>query len=680
MNLNTHLSDILFRGHRSGIPPKRGKPVELSLQRNQAVWLLAAAAFTLAAHLPKLPIWVILFCTSLLIWRGWLLWHGKAAPSRWLLPPLVLGVAICIYVYLGQIVGKTPGLIFLAALLCLKLLETRNMRDIRVVVLLCFFLQFGLFFSDQSLPAAALALIALLITLGSQIALADPSSSSRERLKMGAILLAQGIPFMVVLFVLFPRPLSPLWGIPADMAATSGLSNSMSPGTISNLILSDSLAFTAEFDGSHPTPANRYWRGPVLSRLDGSTWHLVTHLPGDLPAYRPTGRSFDYQIVLEPHQQNWLPTLDYPDGPVEGVRFSRDYQALTRRPVTSRTQFTLSSFPDTAVGLNEPSLTLEQALQLPTQINPRARALAAELKAETPQQTVGRILGWFMEGEFRYTLQPPLLKENGIDRFLFETRAGFCEHFSGAFVFLARAADVPARVVTGYQGGRVNPLTQAISVRQSDAHAWAEVWYAERGWVRVDPTALVVPMRIDFGLEGALERGLPFMLRPEFSWLRQLRDGWEAASTQWNRQIIAYDGKRQSDLMKSLGLDDFSPSTAFGTVSIAVALLMVAFYCWAQYRRNDGGLDPLDRAWVKFSARLAPLGLARMHDEGPLDYARRLAAARPADADLLTSICTRYACLRYRYRSSPPHTEIDELARAIHTLGLKQEAPTHHQH
>ena len=667
--LSTRLSGILSRTRSDGASPKRGKPVEVSLRRDQAVWLLAATALTLIAHLPKMPAWVTMYCAALLVWRGWLLWHGKAAPPRWVLPPLVLGVAICIRLDLGLFFGKTPGLIFLAALLCLKLLETRNMRDIRVMALLCFFLQFGLFFNDQSLPAAIMAFAALLVTLGSQVALADPSSSSRERLKIGAMLLAQGIPFMAALFVLFPRTIPPLWGIPADTTAISGLSDSMSPGTISEMILSDELAFTVEFDGARPTPTDRYWRGPVLNRFDGRTWHMTGRPLAEYPAYTPSGRHFGYRIMLEPHQQHWLPALDYPAGPVEGVRFSRDLQALTKQPVINRTQFAFSSFPSTPVGLNEYPSILSQALMLPERGNPRARALAAELKARTPEKTISQILDWFLDGQFTYTLQPPILKEDGIDFFLFETRAGFCEHFAGSFVFLARAADIPARVVTGYQGGHINPITKAISVRQSDAHAWAEVWYSGQGWVRVDPTALVAPMRIDRGLEGALKRGLPFMLRPEYSWLRQMRDGWEAAATKWNRHIVAYDGGQQHDLLKSFGLGDVSTSKTLGASSIAIALLMAAFYSWAKFRRNDGGLDPLDQAWVRFSNRLALFGLARMPDEGPINYARRLSAARPADASTLTSICTRYACLRYRL--PPLRTEVDALALTIDTLVLR---------
>jgi transglutaminase-like putative cysteine protease len=400
---------------------------------------------------------------------------------------------------------------------------------------------------------------------------------------------------------------------------------------------------------------------------------MAARLPKEIPAYTPSGRRFDYKIILEPHQKHWIPALDYPAGPVEGARFSLDFQTLAQHPISSRRRFAFSSFPDTEVGLKEyqyPAM-LDLARRLPQEGNPRARALAAQLKTKTPQQTVGQILDWFSEEQFIYTLQPPRLGEDSIDSFLFETRAGFCEHYAEAFVFLARAADIPARVVTGYQGGQVNPINGTVSVRQSDAHAWAEVWYVRRGWVRVDPTALVAPMRIERGLEGALDRGLPFMLRPEYSWLRQMRNGWEAVATQWNRLLITYDGDRQRNLLKSFGLDGFSKTVAFGAASIVTALLLAAFYGWSQLRRNRGGVDPLDKAWARFSTRLAPFGLARKPAEGPLDYARRLSSARHADSDALASICTRYAYLRYR--SPPLRAEVDALARAIDTLSLKRE-------
>ncbi|MDR2030808.1 MAG: DUF3488 and transglutaminase-like domain-containing protein [Azoarcus sp.] len=655
---------FFFRGIVSG---------ETALRRNQGAWLLAAVALTVSLHFVSLPGWTIAFCTLLLLWRGWRLWRGKSAPTRWLLLPLAIIAVVGVRLSYGYFLGKTPGLALLVVLLSLKLLETRDMRDIRAVVLLCLFLQFGLFFNDQSLPAAIMVLVAALVALGSQISLADPNSSARTRLKTGAILLVQGLPFMVVLFLLFPRVISPLWGIPHDTSGTTGLSDTMTPGSISELVLSDALAFTAEFDGPPPPPALRYWRGPVLNDFDGRTWRLRLRAQRDVPDYTPSGRRFEYQLMLEPHRQHWLPVLDYLAGPVRNVLFSRDFQATSRTPVTSRTQFGFVSFPDIQVGANEAAWEINLARDLPEHGNPRARVLAAELRAKTPEQTVQRIIAWLTAAGFVYTLQPPLLNEDSIDFFLFETRMGFCEHFAGAFVFLARAADVPARVVTGYQGGYINPVDGAMIVRQSDAHAWSEVWLAGRGWVRVDPTALVAPRRIDDGLARSLRAGdaLPLLLRPELSWLRQLRYHWEALDNGWNRMVVAYDESRQNDLLERFGLNTVSLEKILPVIIIATVLPMAMLYFWAQRSRNDS--DLLDRAWARFSARLARHGLARHSAEGPLDYGRRLAAARPADAETLAAICALYARLRYRPPAS--REELRTLARAIAALRLQKTHP-----
>ncbi|MDR3212382.1 MAG: DUF3488 domain-containing protein, partial [Azoarcus sp.] len=258
--MSAHLSQSLSFGYAvSG---------ETALRRDQNFWLLAVVALTIAPHCLNLPVWVNALCIALLIWHGWRTWHGQAAPTRWLLAPIVLAAAIGVRLSFGYFLGKTPGLTFLAILLSLKLLESRNMRDIRVVVLLCFFLQFGLFFNSQSLPSAVFAMTAALLALGSQISLADPASGARERLRLSALLLVQGLPFMVIFFILFPRAISPLWGIPNE-SSISGLSDSMSPGTISEMVLSVELAVPADFDGPRPAPFERYWRGPVLSRCVG---------------------------------------------------------------------------------------------------------------------------------------------------------------------------------------------------------------------------------------------------------------------------------------------------------------------------------------------------------------------------------------------------------------------------
>src|SRR5690606_25782031 len=138
--------------------------------------------------------------------------------------------------------------------------------------------------------------------------------------------------------------------------------------------------------------------------------------------------------------------------------------------------------------------------------HPRAVEMARSWRSQGlgDEEIVDRALRMFNEQEFYYTLQPPLAVDDAIDQFLFETRQGFCEHYAAAFTVLMRAAGIPARVVTGYQGGTLNPVGGYVIVRQRDAHAWAEVWLGEKGWVRVDPTAAVAPNRILGGIETAL--------------------------------------------------------------------------------------------------------------------------------------------------------------------------------
>ena len=642
-----------------------------TLQPDQGAWLLSAAALTLAPHLLTLPLWVSALSVLLLGWRASLLWQGRRPPNTYLTVLIAVGAGIGVRVAFGHFFGKDPGLAFLALLLGLKLLETSTMRDIRAAILLCFFLQLGVFFDNQTLPVAALALGASLLSIGALLSLSDPAAGTRERLRTSALLLAQGLPFMLVLFVLFPRIEGPLWGLPADAhSGMSGLSDTMAPGSISELSLSEAIAFRAEFAGAPPRPAQRYWRGPVLSAFDGSTWRAARQFEGDRPPYTPSGPRIDYRITLEAHNQRWLLALDYPADAPEDVLYSTTFQALNRQALRSRTRLDLAAYPETVVGLDETAPVLNAALRLPPGGNPRTRALARELAAAStsPADTLARTLERMREIDLTYTLRPPLTGSNGVDAFLFETRRGFCEHFASAFVFMMRAAGVPARVVTGYQGGEINPVDGSMIVRQSDAHAWAEVWLPQRGWVRVDPTALAAPGRIESGLASALPAGeaLPLFMRPQFSWLRDLRFRWEAVSNSWNQWVLGYNSERQREFLSRLGLGELRWSTWIGILGVAAAGLMGLLFAWAQ--RQAQASDPLDRAWANFSARLARHGLGRHPAEGPLDYGHRLAQALPGHAAEITDITTRYANLRYRPPATPE--AVRELKRRIRTLKL----------
>lgn len=643
-----------------------------SLRRDQGSWLLGAAALTLAPHVDTLPTWVAVLAFGLLGWRASLLWRGRMATSKWLVLMLALAAGIAVRFEFGHFFGKDPGVALLAILLGLKLLETRTMRDIHAAVLLCFFLQLAVFLENQSPLFALLALGACLLSIGSLLALTDPHASQRERLRTSALLLVQGLPFMLILFVLFPRVQGPLWGLPADAhRAVTGLSDSMSPGSIAELSQSSEIAFRAAFEEAPPPPHLRYWRGPVLTHFDGSTWRASRHERAEHPYYTPAGPQLRYQLTLEAHNQHWLLAMDFAGGPVDGIRFGSDYQALSVQPVRTRSRFELNAYPETPVGLDESSRVLDSARRLPADGNPRSRQLVAELSADTPTPAIllERVIDYLRQSELRYTLRPPLMREDSVDTFLFVAQRGFCEHFSSAFVFLMRAAGVPARVVTGYQGGEINPVDGSLVVRQSDAHAWAEVWLDGRGWVRVDPTALAAPQRIESGLSAALpaSEALPLLMRPEMAWLRTLRHQWDAASNHWNQWVLGYNQARQLELLSELGLDTPRWQVLIGGMMLAVLVVMAALLAWAMHYRNPA--DALDKAWAAFSRKLAHVGLERHPAEGPLDYGARLARARPLDASALQEITSRYAALRYR-PPAPVH-EVLELKRRIRKLNLR---------
>ena len=649
----------------------RALPQE-ALRRDQGGWLLATALVTLAPYAGYYPVWVSVLCAAVLVWRGVLLWYGRRPPHRVI--PVLLGVAACIGVRFefGYFFGKDPGVALLGLLLVLKLLESGSNRDIRAGILLCFFLQLGLFFDNQSLPIAGLTLIGCLLAVISLLALADTHADNAERVRTAGLLMAHGLPFMVLFFVLFPRLDSPLWALPTDGRARTGLSDSMQLGGISQLSLSDEIAFRATFEGNSPEPAIRYWRGPVLTQFDGVTWRPFPVEISRQPFYQPTGRALRYRVTLEPHNQRWLLGLDFPVAGFQDAIYTEDFQVLLRRPLSQRARFDFTAYPETPVGVEgQREQVLAEALRLPTSTNPRTFAFAKTLaeNAATPDVIVQRGLDYLRQSGFIYTLEPPPLGANSIDEFLFDTRAGFCEHFSAAFVFMMRAANVPARVVTGYLGGEINPIDGSLVVRQSDAHAWAEVWLEGKGWVRVDPTSQAAPRRVENGMVSALPEGaaVPFMLRQNSAWLRELRFRWEAMSNAWNQWVLGYDFERQRALLERLGLEYTSWSVLIWGIAIGSFGLFGLLLGWSMLQRRKR--DPLERIWDDFCARMRRKGYPRQVSEGPVDYGRRLAIAFPAQAESLLRICNEYA--RLRYRPPAPSEAIKTLMKHVRSLKVK---------
>lgn len=592
--------------------------------------------------------------------------HFNQPPTHGMVTSLLaVALAAGIALEYRQILGKDPGLALLAGLLCLKQFEVRSGRDLRAAIFLALFLQFGLFFRSQDIPTAALALLGTWAGLAALVSQRVDDGLKIPARYAGALLL-QGLPVMVLLFVLFPRVQGPLWGLPEDtFAAKTGLSDSMTPGSIGELVQSDAIALRARFAGAVPPPEQRYWRGPVLDSYDGRTWRPGNRRWSTSPAYQVEGKSYRYELTLEPLEHPWLLALDFPAAGIPNARYGSNLQLVASQPIRNRTRLTVTSYPETSVGLQETPENLDLARQLPKEGETRSRALAQSLRARSgsDRAVLQATLDYFRQAGLLYTLTPRPLSGDPVDSFLFETRQGFCEHFAASFVFLMRAAGVPARVVTGYLGGEINPVDQVMVIRQSDAHAWAEVWLDQQGWVRVDPTALAAPLRQSAGLAQALPFGepLPFMLRGNLDWLRSLRNHWEAFNHSWDRWVLGYTPERQLELLSRLGLGHADWKRLAIALAGGFCLVMLGLLAW--HLRPQRRLDPLDREWHRFCRRLAARGIGRLPWEGPIAYAERASLALPQWAPAIAQIARRYATLRYG-----PGAPSGEFARFQHDI------------
>ncbi|HEX9180208.1 MAG TPA: DUF3488 and transglutaminase-like domain-containing protein, partial [Burkholderiales bacterium] len=573
---------------------------------------------------------------------------------RWLLLPMAVAGFAGVFLSFGTVFGRNSGVALLTVLIGLKLLETRSLRDANLVVFLSYFLVITNFLYSQTIPTAIYLLgVVFVITLTLlRLNCASEPPPLRERLRIAGVLLGQSVPLMLMLFVFFPRIPGPLWGLPTDAhSGVSGLADRMSPGTISELLLSDDVAFRVDFlGGAPPPPALMYWRGPVLVNYDGKTWRMPRLGFVTRPDLQVSGPSILYEVTLEPHHKPWLFALEMPSTKPPRSSFSTEFQLLAMRTVRERTRYTLESHTSYRIGLREPESELRRSLELPEGFNPGARELAEGWRAAAadPVEIVQRALAHFRTEPFAYTLNPPLLGQHGVDDFLFRTRRGFCEHYASAFTFLMRAAGVPARVVLGYQGGEANPMGGYVIVRQADAHAWSEVWIAERGWVRVDPTAAVAPERVESGIQAALPEGesLPLLLRADLEWLLQIRLTLDSIGFRWNQWVVGYNPERQLDLMSRLGMRAPDWRTMAVWLLAGAGTLLLVFGVW-MLRRLAATSDPVLAAWRRFCRKLERAGLPRRPGEGPRDYCERIKGHRPALSEAVERITALYISLRY---------------------------------
>jgi transglutaminase-like putative cysteine protease len=634
------------------------------------LFLLFVIGWVVMPHMANLPWWTSLLAVGVLIWRGTIAASGRPLPGRSWMVVLLAVTLVGTWASHRTLLGRDAGVTLIVALLALKTLELRARRDAFVVFFLGFFTMLTNFFFSQSLPVAAAMLVALLGLLTALVNAHMPVGRPPllEAARTAGWMALLGAPIMAVLFVLFPR-FAPLWGIPSDaMSGRSGLSAQMQVGAVASLALDDSVAFRVKFEGPPPVQGDLYFRGPVLTEFDGREWRpllrsVLSRFPppriGD-PQLVGYGTPVRYEMTLEPNNRPWLLTLDAAtQAPVVAgmeAAMTGELQWVASRPVVDLTRYQAASHVNFRHGPQRRMLVLPEYTQLPPGFNPRTLEMAGAMMRENTSgdalSLVQAALRRLRTGGYTYTLDPGVYGQHTADEFWFDRKEGFCEHIASAFVVLMRAMSIPARLVTGYQGGERNAIDGFWVVRQSDAHAWTEVWLEGRGWIRIDPTGVVAP-----GRTGSLQRLLAprgafatamETVNPNLSAL--LRSTWEAMNNGWNQWILNYTQSRQLNLLRNLGFE--TPSWEdLARVLIAVVVVVALFGAlWSWWDRMQH--DPWLRLLTHVRKRLRQAGLEVGAATPPREIAKLVTTRFGADASGLAQWLLKLEAQRYA-RTSP---------------------------
>ena len=644
--------------------------VEQQVPRNALIWMILSLFALILPHIERVPLWVIAVYVVAAVWRIQVFRGLWAYPRRWLKLVLILAASGGVFFSFGSVLGLEPTVALLLTAFALKMIELSSRKDAYVLIFLGYFVCITEFLFSQDILIVGYSLFTVLLLTTALVALHQPGQQrfNRGSMKLAGTMLLQAFPLMLVLFFLFPR-IGPLWTVPIKShTAKTGMSDFLKPGDVSKLSQSAEVAFRVQFDGEIPAFGELYWRGLVMSRLEEGAWRSLRYwdVPAAerrMPELDAVGEPLSYAVIMEPTQQNWLFSLRYSQPASDGLLMLADYRLYSPIQIEHETQYRVQSWPQTPLDPELSAWRRETELALPAGDNPRTRELARSLRAASVSDAdfVDRVLGYFTQQGFVYTLEPPLLGDDDpMDDFLFDSLRGFCEHYAYAFVMMMREAGVPARIVAGYMGGEINPVNRTVIVHQFDAHAWAEVWLAEQGWVRVDPTAAVAPDRIEWGLEQAVEGEGTFLsaspLSPlryrDIDWVNALRLRYDALTYRWQAWVTGFNQEQQFDLL-SRWLGEVSPQRFATVLLLTWAAVLVPVAAVLLLRRRRHQLSPADKHYLAFCERMARMGVVREPWESPADFAQRAMRKLPRYRQEIEAITEAYQDLTYRPAPAP---------------------------
>ena len=668
-------------------PEKTG--VGYQIPRNSLALLMVAQAVVIVPHVANISLWIVAVALTCGLWR-WMVFLGRwGYPQRWVKSILVVAAAVGVAVSEGDMTSLETMAGLLIVAFALKLLEMHSRRDAYLVIFLCYFVIAMEFLFDQSIPMALYEMLAAVVVTAAMVGMNQLHTRVQPvvSLKLAATLIFQAVPLMLVLFVFFPR-IAPLWSVPLPGAGSTGISDTVTPGAIAKLTQSDEIAFRVVFGDVVPPPSAMYWRGLVYSDFRDGTWTArkfdeeeAERSGENVEArvlFESRGRgALHYDVLMEPTRAKYLFAINVAVPLSYDVRLNPDYTLRSRNPIHSLMRYEVRSFPDTVVDRELPARTRERETSLPDDDNPRAREFARTLFTITgsAQGFVEAILEHVGSQPFAYTLEPETLpKRNSIDAFWFDSRRGFCTHYAGAFVYLARAAGIPARMVGGYQGGTYNPVTNHLVVRQYDAHAWAEVWLEDQGWTRFDPTGAVAPERVERGLGAALSArdrsALSALTNIRLNGLAGLADMMyflESMEHRWNLWVVGFDGAMQTRYLEDL-IGEVTPARIGIAMliggGISLALVIVTLF----WRRRPPPEHPALRVFRRFSRGVASIGLRRRVEESPVAFLRRIMEEGRADT---AAVSQQLETLLYNPNAPCTNQELRELRRGLRRLRVQ---------
>lgn len=654
---------VRFAGAAALIP-------ETGLTESSFFWLAAGLFMAAAWHIPHTPVWALLALSAVLFRRHRLLVKKMPPPSRRLILILTLAGVAGVILHYKSFLGRDPGITALLILTTLKILEIKNQRDYMMAAYLCYFLVFGNFLYEQTMPTLMYMMVAVVVITAAVLRqnMGGGSVKTGFLLKRAFFYFLLSVPFMVVLFLLFPRSSFPMWNLGGRNPGrgVSGFTDYLHPGSLSELAQSDKPAFRVRFpDGNMPTQRDLYFRGVVLWMTKGESWYEgIQRRDVFLVGRAPSPKDIRQEFMLEPHYRQWLFTLD---NPVRHPRWARLFLGNVLQSlflVTTTLRYEVIASPERGASL-APRLEEQlrrMGLQLPEGWTSPIRDLGRSWRKTgvTDAEIAQKGLDYFRDNDFKYTLKPGELDElQPLEDFLFRARQGYCEHFAAAYALLMRAAGVPARVVSGYQGGVYNEVGDYLLVRQMDAHAWTEIWLEGAGWRRVDPTAVAAPERVEFGVDvsrsleeeggadgdrtSAVQRAMrSTFLKKMWRWLEQ---HWDNINNKWELWILSYNRFTQRDILREMGLVWVD---RWGLLALAAGLTAgVFFLILFMVRRRGVKRDPVLDIYLKFCMKTARKGIYPAPWEGPLDFRLRLADAFPHKMAEIHGIIDAYVSLRY---------------------------------